>query len=168
MIRFSSTVAPLTPAAVERGASGVVMVGMGVLKGAGCNGNAGKVRRARWRVSWSAPDRLDQGTDVRGLSSTGYLHKIPITFCCSSDGFRSFLCKRKRTKPKHPSLPLVSPRVAGCARMDTSAEDRPEHLGVETHTTFTIFGRKAHTSTIVTNERSNPRTFLSAFCAVQA
>ena len=29
MIRFSSTVAPLTPAAVERGASGAVMVGMG-------------------------------------------------------------------------------------------------------------------------------------------
>jgi hypothetical protein len=40
LIRFSSTVAPLTPAAVERGASGAVMVGMGVLKGAGCNGNA--------------------------------------------------------------------------------------------------------------------------------
>ena len=104
-----------------------------------------------------------QGTDVRGLSSTGYLHKIPVMFCYSSDGFRSFLCKQKRTKPKHPSLPLVSPRVAGCARMDTSAEDRPEHLGVETHTTFTIFGRKAHTSTIVTNERSNPRAFLSAY-----
>ena len=99
-----------TCSSMERGASGVVMVGMGVLKGAGCNGNAGNVRRARPRVSWSAPDRLDQGTDVSGLSSTGYLHKIPITFCYSSDWFRSFLCKRKRTKPKHPSLHTVSPR----------------------------------------------------------
>ena len=39
-----------------------------------------------------------------------------------------------------------------------------EHRGVETRTIFMILGRKAHTSTIVTNEHSNP----SAFCAVQA
>ena len=59
---------------------------------------AGNVRRAAEqrehahgpRVSWSAPDRLDQGTDVSGLISTGYLHKIPITFCYSSDGFSGF------------------------------------------------------------------------------
>jgi hypothetical protein len=37
----------MTPAAVEKGVSGAMMVGMGVLKGAGCNGNAGNVRRAR-------------------------------------------------------------------------------------------------------------------------
>jgi hypothetical protein len=38
--------------------------------------------------------------------------------------------------------------VVGCARMDTSAEDRPERRGLETHSTFTIFSRKAHTSTV--------------------
>ena len=57
---------------------------MGVFKGADCNGNAGNVRRAHAQGSVGAhPIGSDQGTDVSGLSSTGYLHKIPITFCYS-------------------------------------------------------------------------------------
>ena len=78
-------------------------------------------------LAWSAPDRLDQGTDVSGLSSTGYLHKIPITLCYSSDGFRSFLCERKRTKPKHLSLHPVSPRGQSIETRERAGE-RGRHL----------------------------------------
>ena len=75
----------MTCAAVERGASGAMMVGMGgVLKGADSvvlvampvvmQETCGEHGSTPTRLSWSAPDRLDQGTDVRGLSNKGYLH----------------------------------------------------------------------------------------------
>ena len=61
-----------TSAAVERGAIGRCdVVGMGVLKGAGCNGNAGKVRRARRRVRWRMLDGAHPNPDtVRIVGST--------------------------------------------------------------------------------------------------
>ena len=48
---------------------------------------------------------------MSGLSNNGCHHKIPITFCHSSDGFHFMCVPFEQTKPKHPSLPPVLPRL---------------------------------------------------------
>ena len=66
----------------------------------------GHVRRARPRVGWSAPERLDQGTDVRGLINKGLSSLNPNYV---------LICKR-RERNDRSTLGLAYPRFLRAGR----------------------------------------------------